>query len=104
VRLQPGSDALRAAAEWLTARRNDADGLAGATPFLKLMGDVTGGWLLGRGALVCIARSDTDPYARARIGIAGHYAETLLASAPGKVAAVIAGGEALKALDEAALS
>jgi alkylation response protein AidB-like acyl-CoA dehydrogenase len=104
TRLQAGGDALRAASEWLTARRNDADGLAGATPFLKLMGDVTGGWLLARGALSCVGRSDTDPYARARIGIAGHYAETLLAQAPGKVAAVIAGGDALKALDEAALS
>jgi alkylation response protein AidB-like acyl-CoA dehydrogenase len=104
TRLQAGGDALRAASEWLTARRNDADGLAGSTPFLKLMGDVTGGWLLARGALSCVGRSDTDPYARARIGIAGHYAETLLAQAPGKVAAVIAGGDALKALDEAALS
>jgi len=104
MRLQAGIDALRAAAEWLTARRNDVDGLAGATPFLKLMGDVTGGWLLGRGALACGPRAEADAYARARIGIASHYAETLLASAPGKVAAVIAGGDALKALDEAALS
>jgi alkylation response protein AidB-like acyl-CoA dehydrogenase len=103
-RLQAGIDAMRSAAEWLTARRNDADGLAGATPFLKLMGDVVGGWLLGKGALTCVGRAETDPYARARIGIAGHYAETLLAQAPGKVAAVIAGGAALKALDEAALS
>jgi hypothetical protein len=104
TRLHAGIDALRAAAEWLTARRNDADGLAGATPFLKLMGDVAGGWLLANGALSCVGRSDTDPYARARIGIASHYAETLLAQAPGKVASVIAGGGALKALDEAALS
>jgi hypothetical protein len=104
TRLHAGIDALRAAAEWLTARRHDADGLAGATPFLKLMGDVAGGWLLAKGALSCVGRSDTDPYARARIGIASHYAETLLAQAPGKVASVIAGGGALKALDEAALS
>ncbi len=104
IRLQAGIDALRSAAEWLTARRNDADGLAGATPFLKLMGDVAGGWLLGKGALSCAARSDGDAYARARIGVAGHYAETLLAQAPGKVAGVIAGGGVLKALDEAALS
>jgi hypothetical protein len=104
ARLQAGVDALRSAAEWLTARRNDTDGLAGATPFLKLMGDVVGGWLLGRGALACVGRAETDPYARARMGVAGHYAETLLAQAPGKVASVIAGGAALKALDEAALS
>jgi hypothetical protein len=103
-RLQAGTDALRAAAEWLTARRHDADGLAGATPFLKLMGDVAGGWLLGKGALSCVARADHDDYARARIGIAGHYAETLLAHAPGKVASIITGADALKALDEAALS
>jgi hypothetical protein len=104
MRLQAGIDALRSAAEWLTARRNDVDGLVGATPFLKLMGDVTGGWLLGKGALASVARSETDAYARARIGVASHYAETLLAQAPGKVAGVIAGGDALKALDQAALS
>ena len=63
-----------------------------------------GGWLLGKGALSCVGRADTDSYARARIGVASHYAETLLAQAPGKVAAVIAGAEALKVLDEAALS
>ncbi|HEY1837207.1 MAG TPA: acyl-CoA dehydrogenase, partial [Rhizomicrobium sp.] len=79
MRLQAAGDALRSAAEWLSARRSDVDGLAGATPFLKLMGDVTGGWLLGKGALSCVGRSAADPYARARIGIAGHYAETLLA-------------------------
>ena len=104
MRLQAAGDALHSAAEWLSARRNDVDGLAGATPFLKLMGDVVGGWLLGKGALSCVGRADTDSYARARIGVASHYAETLLAQAPGKVAAVIAGAEALKVLDEAALS
>ena len=103
-RLQIGIDAMRSSAEWLTARRNDADGLAGATPFLKLMGDVVGGWLLGKGALACVGRAETDAYARARIGVAGHYAETILAQTPGKVASVIAGGDALRALDVAALS
>ena len=103
-RLESGTDALAAAAEWLTARRHDVDGLAGATPFLKLMGDVVGGWLLAKGALACIGRADRDPYAAARIGIAGHYAETLLAQAPGKVASITAGADGLKALDEAALS
>jgi hypothetical protein len=104
TRLGAGVDALAAAADWLAARRNDPDGLAGATPFLTLMGDVTGGWLLAKGALACVARSETDAYARARIGVATHYAETLLAQAPGKVAGVIAGADVLKALDEAALS
>ena len=103
-RLETAVDAARAAAHWLLARRADADGLAGATPFLKLMGDVVGGWLLGKGALSCVGRAGEDPYARARIGVAGHYAETLLAEAPGRVAGIIAGADSLKALDADALS
>jgi alkylation response protein AidB-like acyl-CoA dehydrogenase len=104
VRLEAAVDALAAAASWLSERRNSPHGLAGATPFLKLMGDVTGGWLLAKGALACAERATTDDYARARIGIAGHYADTLLAQAPGKVAGITAGAHPLEALDAGAFS
>ena len=50
-----------------------------ATPYLKLMGDVIGGWLLAKGALAA-ARSENS-YGAARIAIAGHFADTLLAEA-----------------------
>jgi len=104
VRLSSAVEAVGAAADWLGARRNSAHGLAGATPFLKLMGDVVGGWLLAKGALSCAERACDDAYLAARIAVAGHYADTLLAQAPGKVASVTAGAHPLEALDLAALS
>ena len=103
TRLEHAVEAAASATAWLNDRRSGADGLAGATPYLTLMGDVIGGWLLIKGA-VAAAKGSYDPaYAAARIGLASHYAETVLTQAPGRVAGVIAGAATLKALDAAAL-
>jgi alkylation response protein AidB-like acyl-CoA dehydrogenase len=103
-RLDAGVDAGEAATAWIADRRGQPDALAGATAYLKLMGDVVGGWLLGKGALAAAEGRAGDPaYAAARIGLASHYAETVLAQAPGQTPAITAGAEALCALDAAAL-
>src|SRR4029434_2941836 len=46
-RLKSGVAALEKATDWLLATDNAA-ALTAATPFLKLAGDVIGGWILGR--------------------------------------------------------
>ena len=103
-RLEPAVGAAEAATAWITERRGQPDGLAGATAYLKLMGDVIGGWLLGRGALAAAeGRAGDEAYGAARIALAVHYAETTLAQAPGQVSAVTEGAAGLKALDAAAL-
>ena len=103
-RLNFAADALADATAWIAGRRGAPDGLAGATPYLKLAGDVIGGWLLARGALAAAeGRAGDKAYGDARIALARHYAETVLAQAPGQVAGVIAGAEMLAALDAAAL-
>jgi alkylation response protein AidB-like acyl-CoA dehydrogenase len=103
-RLDFAVTALEDATAWISARRGGADGMAGATPYLKLAGDVIGGWLLGRGALAAArGRAGDRAYGDARIALARHYAETLLAQAPGQVAGVIAGADVLASLDAAAL-
>ena len=102
-RLAHAVDAADAATAWLSERRNGPDGLAGATPYLTLMGDLIGGWLLIKGAAAA-AQGGYDPaFAAARLALASHYAETVLTQAPGRVAGIIAGADTLKALDAAAL-
>ncbi len=94
-RVSEGADAMEAAAAWLAGRRGTADGLAGATAFLKLVGDVTGGWFLLKAAA---ASGDAG-----RAALAGLYAEQVLTGAPGLAAAVTQGADPLRALDAQAL-
>ena len=85
-RLSDGADALEQAAAWLAERRGTPDALAGATAFLKLAGDVVGGWMLAR-----MAHADAA-YAR----VWRFYAEQILATVPGQVAGVVQGAAVLE--------
>jgi 3-(methylthio)propanoyl-CoA dehydrogenase len=97
-RLDPACDTLTEAVRWMQ-RADDADRLTGATAFLKLAGDVTGGWLLCVGAVAArriIKEGEGDlDYARARIALAGVYADTVLSSVPGLLGDVTVGAERL---------
>ena len=105
-RLKPACDALEEASAWLL-KASDEDRLAAATPFLKLAGDVTGGWLLSVGAVAAQRMlkegSNEAGYAEARISLARVYAETVLTSAPGLVGDVRVGAEPLFGPGEAML-
>jgi hypothetical protein len=94
--LSAGIAALQQGAAWLLERRGSPDALAGATPFLKLLGDVAGGWLLARGALAVEGRD--DPYLLAKVPLARVYGHQVLSGAPGAVAAVTAGADELYGL------
>jgi hypothetical protein len=95
--LESGLAAAQAASGYLIERRGHAqpDALAGATPYLKLMGDVVGGWMLGKQALAAskkIADGEGDQaYWRTRIGLARVFAHQVLAQAPGLAQAVTQG-------------
>ena len=100
-RLAEGVRALEAATDWLLSHRG-ADSLAGATPYLKLAGDVVGGFVLARQAL---AAADSDEaWLKAKPALLRHYAGHVLAAAPGLAAAVTAGAEDLEAISAEALS
>ncbi len=105
-RLKPACDALEEASRWLL-KASDEDRLAAATPFLKLAGDVTGGWLLCVGAVAAQRMlkegSNEAGYANARISLARVYADTVLTSAPGLVGDVQVGAEPLFGPGEAML-
>jgi len=103
-RLGGAIDGLETATAWMAEHRGQADAMAGATPYLKLMGDVIGGWLLAKGAMAAVeGRAGDEAYAAMRIGLAARFAETVLAQAPGQVAGVTAGAAGLETMTAAAL-
>ena len=97
ARLEAGLAAVQSATGWMLERRGHAqpDALAGATPYLQLLGDVVGGWMLAKGALVAseaLARGEGPAdYYRTKIVLARVYAEQVLSRAPGLAQAVSQG-------------
>jgi hypothetical protein len=102
-RLSAGVDAVETATAWLLERRGTADALAGAMPYLNLMGDVIGGWMLAKGALAA-SRMDDAALASGKLALARIYGEHVLAGADGKVAGVTAGAADLELMTADALA
>ena len=100
-RLVAAADALDEATGWMkTAMKEDREkGLAGATAYLELAGDVIGGHFLAKGALS--ARADNSSLRGRMTALAGFFAETSLAEAPGRVSGITRGGDSFLAESEA---
>jgi alkylation response protein AidB-like acyl-CoA dehydrogenase len=79
-RLAAGAAALEKATDWQLDHQG-ADSLTSATPYLKLAGDVIGGWVLARQALA--AAGSEAPWLQAKAALAKIYASQVLAQAPG---------------------
>jgi hypothetical protein len=101
ARLAEGVGALEHATKWLLENRG-VESLAGATMYLKLAGDVIGGWMLGRQAM--IAAGGAEPWLAARAPLARFYASQVLTGAPALAAAVMAGAEDLAAVSAEGLA
>ena len=108
-RLAEGIEVLEKTTTWIltngAADPNNA--LAGATPYLRIFGLVTGGWLLARSALAAhrlLADGSGDrAFLEAKVATARFYAEHLLPLAKGFVASVEAGPAELFAIPTDAL-
>jgi acyl-CoA dehydrogenase len=104
--LAAGVQALATGANFVVANlgKDAHEVMAGAVPFLKLLGIVAGGWQMARAALIAERRlreGTTDAaYYEARIVIARFFAEHVLSQAPGLAHAVVNGGASVKALAE----
>jgi alkylation response protein AidB-like acyl-CoA dehydrogenase len=87
---------LEDATNWILTNglADPKDALAGATPYLRMFGIVTGGWMLARQALAAHAElagtPDDAEYLKAKIVTARFYAEQYLPTATGLTAAVTA--------------
>jgi hypothetical protein len=96
-------EAVEDATLWLLDAKADparaADVLAGADAYLKLMGDVVGGWMLATGALAAAARIDAGQGDKAwlegRIALYEVYAANVLGHASSRLAAIGQGGDLL---------
>ena len=101
-------DALEAATDWILANGRDQLGevLAGAVPFLHLLGTVCGGWQLGRAALAAHARlqaGEGDPvFLGSIVELARFYMATVGPQATAHAATVREAGGVLTRFDEAA--
>jgi alkylation response protein AidB-like acyl-CoA dehydrogenase len=102
-RLAAAADAAERAGAWLSTKKGSADALAGAAPYLQLMGEVTGGWMLAKGAKAAAEMSGDDPFHAGKIGLARVYAEQVLTHAPALESAVVGGGDDLHTMTAAAL-
>ena len=103
--LSESIEALTSTTEWIMTNgiADPVQALAGATPYLRVFGTVTGGWLLARQALAARneldAGSDDVSYLTAKITTARFYAEQVLPTAAGLVPAVEAGASVLYEVD-----
>ena len=105
-------EAVEDATLWLLDRKAAADGaadvLAGAEAYLKLMGDVVGGWMLAKGALAAKTRLDAgngDPvWLQGKLDLYELYAANVLGHVSSRLAAVGQGGELLEGLTVEALA
>jgi alkylation response protein AidB-like acyl-CoA dehydrogenase len=92
-RLASGVAALERATDWILAN-GGAPSLAAATPYLKLAGDVVGGWILGRQALA--AAGSDDPWMQSKAALARVYSSQVLAQASGLADGLVEGVEDLE--------
>ena len=99
LRLGAALDAAASATAWLVDRRAKAtpDALSGATAYLKLLGDVVGGWMLAKGALAASGEADAA-WAESKRALARVFAESVLAQVPGAAAGVMLGAADLEAM------
>ncbi|WP_374656517.1 acyl-CoA dehydrogenase [Phenylobacterium sp.] len=99
-RLEAGIAALERATDWILQNKGP-NALAAATPYLKLAGDVIGGWMLGRQALA-VAGAD-DAWSRSKAALARIYASQVLALAPGLADGLTENADDLEAVGAEAL-
>jgi alkylation response protein AidB-like acyl-CoA dehydrogenase len=111
-RLATAIEAVEDATLWLLDAKADAaraaDVLAGADAYLKLMGDVVGGWMLAKGALAAKARLDAGNgdlvWLQGKLDLYELYAANVLGHVSSRLAAVGQGGELLQGLSAEALA
>ena len=97
-------EAVEDATLWLLDRKADprgaADVLAAADGYLKLLGDVVGGWMLAKGALAArevLDGGEGDPaWLEGRIALYEVYAANVLGHASSRLAAIGQGGDLLE--------
>ena len=94
---------MQAATEWLIENGGAStdDGLAGATPYLRMFGTTVGGWLLAKSALQAkkqVDEGNDSAFLHAKIETATFFAEQLLPQVSGLLPAAVSGAHSLYAI------
>jgi 3-(methylthio)propanoyl-CoA dehydrogenase len=106
--LTAGVEAVDDAVSWLveTFPVDPARAAAAAVPFLEMMGLVSGGWMLARGANEArrqlVGGAGDASFLEAKLITAQFFAEAHLSRAPSLLAPIVGGGALVMAFDEAA--
>jgi 3-(methylthio)propanoyl-CoA dehydrogenase len=100
---------VRALTEWMLTegRTNVADGMAGATPYLRVLSTLVGGWLMARQAVLAVSStsaSATDSFFSAKVATARFYLTQILPTVEGLYEQVRATSAPLYAIPAAALA
>ncbi|HSJ72642.1 MAG TPA: acyl-CoA dehydrogenase [Acidimicrobiia bacterium] len=90
---------VRASTEWLNGHSDNGARMAGATPYLEMLGTLAGGYYLARQALVAHDRSSDDPWMAAKVATALFYARNILPKVHGLADAAVSGDDLLFAID-----
>ncbi len=102
--LAQGAQAVSDCVDFIVGTKDPRAGLAGAVPFLKLMGIVAGGWQMARAAVVSemkLSSKDSDSnFYKAKIATARFYGDHVLVQAPGLRDTVVKGGAGVMALSD----
>ncbi|CAN5424764.1 acyl-CoA dehydrogenase [soil metagenome] len=110
-RFKTAIEAVEDATLWLLDAKADsargADVLAAADAYLKLLGDVIGGWMLAKGALAAKAKLDAGDgdteWLEGKIALYEVYAANVLGHVSSRLAAVGQGGPLLERMTRVAL-
>ena len=103
--LADGVDALEQATGWLAMNgmQDPNQAAAGATPYLRMLGTVAGGYFLAKSALAASRLleegSEDKEFLEAKIATARFYAEQLLPLGTALLGPITAGKELLFAID-----
>ena len=104
--LQEAGNAFERATRWLieTYGERPLEAAAGATPYLRLTGTLTGGWLLAKGALAAAAKREQPAadkrFLDGKIATARFYADNILPEAVAAASAAVRGSASVLALED----
>ena len=90
---------VRSSTDWLNGHTDTGTRMAGATPYLEMLGTLSGGYYLARQALVAHDLSSGDPWMAAKVATALFYARNILPKVHGLADATASGDELLFAID-----
>jgi alkylation response protein AidB-like acyl-CoA dehydrogenase len=96
-------DAFAGATDWLLADPGDDPrrSLSGATPYLKAMGLLTGGWMMAKSANIAAENAGDGDFYDAKLATARFYAANLLPQVSAHAKAATAGPDDIMALADA---